>query len=207
MANYPTSGKSGGAAAPRTLESGREHALEVLTRAFSGDLVSMDEYERRATEIQKAGSVADIDLVVADLPGVSEASRPRREEARPAAATRVDSSLAGSQTLACVMGDRQLQGDWLNSSRVDSFTLMGSTKIDLRDVAMPPDQLKISTFVLMGETRVVVPRGMAVRLNVFPFMGEATAKRDVNQRIVPGEPYVVIEGFVMMGSLVVVAQD
>ncbi|MEI6873941.1 MAG: LiaF domain-containing protein [Spirochaetota bacterium] len=189
------------------METGREHALEILTRAFSGDLVSMEEYERRAGEIQKARSVADIDLVVADLSGVPEAQPSRNGTTRPDPASRVDPNLSGSQTLACVMGDRQLQGDWLNGSRVDSFTLMGSTKIDLRDVAMPDDHLKIQALVLMGETRVVVPRGMAVRLNVFPFMGEATAKRDVNQRVVPGEPYVIIEGFVMMGSLVVVAQD
>jgi hypothetical protein len=205
MANYPD--RDGGGKPRDPVEASREHGLQTITKAFASDLISMEEYERRAGSLQKARSPEEVDLVIADLPAAAPQGRSPAPAPRSAVAPRVDESLSGSQTLACVMGERHLQGDWLNGDRVESFTLMGSTKIDLREVALPGERLKIEAFVLMGETRVIVPRGMAVRLNVFPFMGEAVAKRDVNQRVTPGEPYVLIEGFVMMGSLVVVAQD
>ena len=205
MAQYPAEKGPDQARGHAPIDEHRERALGILTGAFSSDLISMEEYERRAGEIQRCTSPIEVERAVSDLP--TEAGETRKPVSAAATERRVDASLSGSQTVACVMGDRQLQGDWLNGNRVESFTLMGSTKIDLRDVAMPAERLKIEAFVLMGETRVIVPRGMAVRLNVFPFMGDATAKRDVNQRVTPGEPYVVIEGFVMMGSLVVIAQD
>jgi hypothetical protein len=200
-----------------SVESKREQGLEALTRAFSADFLSMDEYEKRAGLVQNARDYAEIDAVLADLPREAPHDFPARpapsgpDKASPRDGlrgdVRIDTTLSGSQTVACVMGDRQLQGDWLTGDRVDSFTLMGSTKIDLRDVALPEGRLRIEAFVLMGETRIIVPRGLPVRLNAFPFMGEATARRDVNQRVVQGEPHVLIEGFVMMGSLVVIAQD
>jgi len=201
-----------------SMEGERERALEILTKAFASDRISMDEYERRATEIQRAPDPAKIALVVSDLPQDRPAGSPPPRpapEAPPAPQGEFHafggrlrfSGSPGAQSVACIMGDRRLQGDWLNGDRVEAFTMMGSTTIDLRDVALPPDRLRIEAFVLMGETRVIVPRGLAVRMNVFPFMGEAHAKREVNQRVQPGEPHVVIEGFVMMGSLVVVVQD
>jgi hypothetical protein len=195
----------------QALHTARDRALEAITRAFSSDRITVEEYERRAGQIQSARAVEEVERVLVDLPFPTPASPQATSRQAPASRSamppRVDPGLSGSQTVACVMGERQLQGDFLNGNRVETFTLMGSTKIDLRDTAMPEGRLKIEAFVLMGETRVVVPRGLPVHLNVFPFMGEAMAKRDVNQRVVPDEPHVLIEGFVMMGSIVVVAQD
>ena len=61
--------------------------------------------------------------------------------------------------------------------------------------------------VCMGEIVITVPRGLAVRLNASPFMGEVGANREVTQRAAPGEPVIQIDGFVFMGSLRVIAAD
>lgn len=203
----------------RSLESRRELALERLTTAFAEDRMSMEDYELRATAVQRADDAEELARLVADLPESAPAGRypaaprspgaprPPRAPERPSAPLRVDPGLSGGSTVACVMGERNLQGDWLNGDKVDAFTLMGSTKLDLRDTALPEGRLRIEVFCLMGETKVVVPRGLPVRIRAFPFMGEARAARDVDQRIDRDGPYVDIEGFVMMGSLVVVAAD
>lgn len=199
------------------LDNERERTLEALTRAYTADAIPVSEFERRAALVQKAARASELRDLLADLPAEAPGDRPlsRRTEARGepsrsgASAYRgeLDPGLSGSQSLACVMGERNLQGDWLTGDRVQSFTLMGSTKIDLRDVALPPEGLRIEAFVVMGEALVVVPRGLAVRLNAVPFMGEANAARDVVQRAAPGEPVVRIEGFALMGSIRVVAAD
>ncbi len=198
----------------KDLEGEREGGLEALTRAYTRDAISVSEFERRAALIQQARDIAGIEAVLADLPREAPArDRPLAETRdRPlaggiAASTRIDSSLAGSQSVSCVMSDRSLTGDWLTGNRVQAFTLMGSTKIDLRDVALPPEGLRIETTVCMGEVIITVPRGLAVRLNAAPFMGEVSAARNVRQRALPNEPILQIDGFVLMGSLKVVAPD
>lgn len=105
------------------------------------------------------------------------------------------------------MSDRSLAGDWLTGNRVQAFTFMGRTKIDLRNVPLPPGGLRIETMVCMGEVVITVPRGLAVRLNASPFMGEVGANHDVTQRAAVGEPVVQIDGFILMGSLKVIASD
>ncbi len=189
------------------LEVERERGLEALTRAYTSDAISVTDFERRAGLVQQAKDSASIRELVADLPQEAPGASLPSRGGPSSLGRRTDPSLAGSQSIACVMGDRHMQGDWLSGDRVQSFTLMGSTKLDLRDVALPPGGLRIDLSVVMGETVVVVPRGLAVRLSAFPFMGEASAARDVAQRAAPGEPLLVIEGFAFMGSIRVIASD
>jgi Predicted membrane protein (DUF2154). len=103
----------------------------------------------------------------------------------------------------CIMGDRKLAGDWLNSDQATSFTLMGSTTLDLRGTVLPPGRLKIDAMAIMGEIQILVPPGLPVKMSAFPFMGEATVKGSVEQRIVPGMPWVDVSGIALMGSIVV----
>lgn len=199
----------------RELDEDRELGLEALTRAYTTDVISVSEFERRAALIQQASDGAAIRALLADFPQEEPrgraVSRPSasglaRNADRPAP-SRIDDRLSGSQSLTCVMGERSLQGDWLTGDHVHNYTLMGSTRIDLRDLALPPEGLRFEIFVCMGEVVITVPRGLAVRLNATPFMGEVTANRDVRQSPVAGEPGVRIDGFVLMGSLKVVAAD
>ena len=197
------------------LDQIRERGLEALTRAYTSDAITVSEFERRAALVQAARDRAGIEELIRDLPGEAPGDRPlsrrsegssRSEEGRRGAPLRV-AEMTGSQQVSCVMGDRRLQGDWLSGDRVQCFTLMGSTKLDLRDVPIPADGLRIEAFVVMGEAVIIVPRNLAVRLNAFPFMGEANAARDVAQRAAPGDPVLRVDGFALMGSIRVVAAD
>jgi len=193
------------------MEPVRQQTIDRLTAAFAADAITMEEYERRATAANAATSLEQLESLSFDLPAVQ---KPKPEGSRkPAAAYEprngINASIIGStpMTTGCVMGDRNLTGNWLSSDRVSSFTVMGSTKLDLRDVDLPPGPVRIEAFTLMGETKIVVPRGLPVRLNVFAFMGESQAGRDVNQQINGATTWVEISGFAMMGSVTVRAMD
>ncbi|MFZ4615452.1 MAG: DUF1707 SHOCT-like domain-containing protein [Rectinemataceae bacterium] len=197
------------------LGSARERLLEALTRAYVSDRITVEDYEGRAALVQKASSQEELVRVLADLPREApqgsppEGSRPGEASANSArgAVPGIDPGQGGRQDILCVMGDRHLQGNWLQGDSAVSLTVMGSTRMDLRNVALPRGPIRIQAFVLMGETRVIVPPNLPVRLNASPFMGEVTAKRDVDQQVRYGEPHVIIDGFVLMGSLIVVAED
>ncbi|MFH2114892.1 MAG: LiaF domain-containing protein [Spirochaetota bacterium] len=223
------------------MEMRRQEAIDALTSAFAGNIISMEEYERRATLASAADFPEALDEVVADLPATrpgntasssasyDSSSGTSRDVSRNAArsagrtgyrGTRFDTpstsysrqpardlGSAPPLTTGCVMGDRNLTGNWLTSNKVSSFTVMGSTKLDLRDSDLPLGPISVEVFTLMGETRIIVPPGLPVRMNAFAFMAESTAHRSVNQQVHGADTWVEISGFVMMGSVVVKAMD
>lgn len=196
-------------------EAMRQATIDRLTEAFAADVITMDEYERRAEAANAAKRTDDLRALSADLPA------PRPQPTRPAARAKpaakpafsprraLDPSIVGAApiTTGCVMGDRRLVGDWLSSDRVSAFTVMGSTKLDLREAVLPPGPIRIEAFTLMGEIQVIVPRDLPVKLNAFAFMGESNAGKEVNQQVRGAETWVEVSGFAMMGSLTVKARD
>ncbi len=209
------------------IETSRQKALDMLTNAFAGGDISIEDYEKKAGRVQNATRVDEIRQCVSDLPadplpgqapsrGFPE-SRSRRSDRdrgyagdpalRPQPDFAVEARGSGNEAIACVMGERHMTGDWLNTDNVSSFTLMGSTTLDLRHTALPPGRLKIDAFTLMGEIKVIVPRGLPVKLSAFPFMGDARMAENVERRVVRSGPYVEISGFAMMGSIVVHSAD
>jgi hypothetical protein len=203
---------------PEDMERRRQEAIDSLTSAFAGNIISMEEYERRAGLASLAELPEALDEVIADLP----ATRPGQATTGPAPRQSArdvpqdayyhrqparDLSSAPPLTTGCVMGDRNLTGNWLTSNKVSSFTVMGSTKLDLRDSDLPAGPINVEVFTLMGETKIIVPPGLPVRMNAFAFMAESTAHRSVNQQVHGAETWVEISGFVMMGSVVVKAMN
>jgi hypothetical protein len=203
---------------PDDMERRRQEVIDSLTSAFAGNIISMEEYERRAGLASLAELPEALDEVTADLPATrprqatagSEPRQSARDVSRDSSYQRQparDLSSAPPLTTGCVMGDRNLTGNWLTSNKVSSFTVMGSTKLDLRDSELPLGPINVEVFTLMGETKIIVPPGLPVRMNAFAFMAESTAHRSVNQQVHGAETWVEISGFVMMGSVVVKAMD
>jgi hypothetical protein len=208
---YASAPVSGG---KQDIEGMRQTALDSITTAYAHGSISLDEYESRAGFIQNAKSLVDIDAQILDLPKSSIPPYPKNTTSRnPAQKTFDEADLQierrdGSPEFSlCIMGDRKLAGDWLNSDQATSFTLMGSTTLDLRNTALPPGRLKIDALAIMGEIKILVPHGLPVKMSAFPFMGEAHVHRSVEQRIVRGQPWVDVSGLALMGSIVVKASD
>ena len=197
------------------LDGERQVALDSITSAFALGKISLEEYELRAEKIQKAsasGAIAEQtrDLPREEMPRSAPDGRPRPVSARrpypspaPASDLLVEQRDGSPEFSLCVMGDRKLTGDWLNSDQAVSFTLMGSTTLDLRNTALPPGRLKIDAIAIMGEVRILVPRGLPVKMSAVPFMGEANVHSSVEQRIDRRSPWVDVSGIALMGSIIV----
>lgn len=190
------------------LEPLRQETIDRLTEAFANDAIGMDEYERRTAAASAAEDSFQLERLTYDLPAVRPTSKAETPKARDRAYGH-DAAIVGAAPVmtGCVMSDRQLTGDWLTSDRVSAFTVMGSTKLDLRDTILPPGPIRIEAFTLMGETKIIVPRDVPVKMTAFAFMGESRAARDVSQRVNGARTWVEVSGFAMMGSVVVRAMD
>lgn len=209
---------SPGFESPAGFEARRQRAIDALTQAYASDQITVEEYEARAAAAAAADRPEQLEDLVSDLPVPRPSPETARRGPSPEApfAHRRPSAPSypaygppeGTVSVACVMGDRRMTGNWLDSDRVNSFTLMGSTRLDLRDADLPESgPVRIEAFVLMGETVVIVPRELPVRLTAMPFMGEAVARRDVDQNVRGARRWVEISGLVVMGSVVVKAAD
>lgn len=202
------------------MEAGRQKALDSITTAFATGKLSLEEYEVKAGKIQQAKSLAEIDYEAAGFPqeelprqslprgtpaGKSYPQARSRQAPSPLPTDLIVEERNGSPEFSlCIMGDRRLTGDWLNSDSATSVALMGSTVLDLRDTALPPGRLKIEAIALMGEIKVIVPRGVPVKMTAFPLMGEAHASQEVSQRIVDrSSPWIEVSGIALMGSIIV----
>ncbi len=202
----------------------RQRALDAITSAFATGAISIEEYEARADVIQKATALADIDAQTLGLPqpemprasagrgqpmaGYETRPSSRRAAREPAFRAEdlfVEERHGSPEFSLCIMGDRRLQGDWLNADQATSVTLMGSTTLDLRDTALPPGRLKIDALAVMGEIKIIVPRGLPVKMSAFPFMGEANIHASVERRVDRRNPWVEVSGIALMGSIVVKA--
>lgn len=187
-------------------EARRQRVIDALTQAYASDRITVEEYEARASAAAAADRPEQLEDLVSDLPAPLSSGEP--SPSPRASAYPVHGPAEGAVSVACVMGDRRMTGNWLDSDRVNSFTLMGSTRLDLRDADLPESgPVRIEVFTLMGETVIVVPRELPVRLTTMPFMGEAVARRDVDQNVRGARRWLEISGLVVMGSVVVKAAD
>jgi len=200
-------------------ETRREKVIDILTQAYASDIISVEEYEARAAAAAAANIPRELDDIVSDLPVPNEKNERRGPESASSVRSEKTSQFPHSTypayrsdgrslSVACIMGDRRMTGNWLDSNRVNAFTIMGSTRLDLRDTDLPESgPLRIEAFVVMGETIVIVPRELPVRLTTTPLMGEAIARREVNQNVRGARRWVEVSGLVVMGSVVVKAAD
>ncbi len=186
-------------------EEQRQEAIERLTNAFAAGNLGMNAYEDRVSLANKVSTQLDLLKLTVDLPASTIRQSGKKQPASNSSVLRnsINRALVSAPRMntGCIMGSRNLSGNWLSSDRVSAFTVMGSTYMDFRNVELPPGPIYVEVFTLMGEVKITVPRNLPVRLNATPFMGDCKAARSVNQKTADAETWLEISGFVMMGDL------
>ena len=206
-------------------EQSRQHAIDRLTQAFASDGLSMEEYERRVELASLATRLDDLDRATDNLPatfrldnstratdgvrryghqtGNDNPSGDRLAATQGYSAGGMPATGSPTMTVAAIMSERDMSGDWLSGNGVSAFAVMGSAKLDLRDSPLPPGPIRIEAYALMGEIKIIVPKDVPVRMGAVAFMGESRAGRDVRQQTNGARTWVDISGMALMGSVVV----
>ncbi len=199
--------QQGNALNQSNFEEERQEAIERLTNAFAKGDLEMNAYEDRVSLANKVSTAVDLLKLTIDLPAGTIQPFAKKHPAQNPTSLRnkVNRDLVNAPRMntGCIMGSRNLTGNWLSSDRVSAFTVMGSTHMDFHNVDLPPGPVYIELYSLMGEVKITVPANLAVRLNVTPFMGDCKANRSVNQQTANAESWLEISGFVMMGEVTV----
>lgn len=184
---------TGPAVDPRDLrvsDDERSHVLRLLERATGRGLIDLAEYQRRSAVVIHAGTRAELNATVVDLPGLRIAGRSLdAAAAATAGSTRVIPGYSGAvgADAAGVLeltgwGSRSFKGHWSVPAVIVIGGFGAATKLDFSQATLTSTRVTIefrSNFG--GSTELIVPRGASVRFDGLSMRGGS-----VNNKIAPG---------------------
>ena len=152
----------------------REQAIERLSRSFAEDAITMDEFERRAELVYSALTVADLQVLVADLPAVIEPVDARR--GRGASVARVETG----DRISTFLGSTERRMPASVPRQLSVRTMLGNTELDFRGSRFEPGITELHVRCVFGNVEITVPEGVRVELLVSNVLAnvESTRHRD-----------------------------
>jgi class 3 adenylate cyclase len=155
------------AAAPpvRLADADRERVGALLREHCVQGRLTLDEFSSRLDALYAASTDADLAAVLADLPTVA---------AEPAGGKR-------RAWLVTLFGSEQRRGPWRAPRRMFAFSLLGSPDLDFRRAVIDTEEVRITSFALVGSLTAIVPAGVEVELGGLCLVGgnDFVTKEDV----------------------------
>ena len=190
----------------------REIKIAELSQHFANDDLSLEDLEQRIERVYKAGSLAELDSITADLrlapatsPTGSGQPSTARERLVAAAAARsavADYPVEHSRMLAIMSSTRRV-GRWAAPRGLDVLAIMSDTHLDLTQALLPAGGVvDLRLNAVMASFRIVVPPGMRVVNQMHSIMSEV--RSDADEVALPGSasaPIVRLSGMAFMSNL------
>lgn len=173
----------------RVSEAERDAIVELLKERTVDGSLTLDEFAERVGRALAARTRPELDDVVGDLRG--QASVPDVQRAR-----------SPRHHVISFMGSAETKGRWRCGNEVTSVAFMGGCHIDFRRAEITASEVHVTAVAFMGGIDIVVPEGIEVTMDGFPFMGGRNMQiKDVPP--LPGSPHIVVHAFPIMGGVVV----
>jgi len=180
----------------RVSDAEREQVVDLLSVACAEGRLTLEEMGGRVSAAYSAVTRADLEPLTIDLPTRAEATAPTAWAAPPVPAAPVKTK---KKWLVTVMGELKRGVSRLPEHTV-VVTVMGESKLDLRNSIIDSPQIELRMYLLMGEQQIIVPEGVEVEVTGFVCMGEKRV--DVEEiRPRPGVPRLHIRVCGMMGEI------
>lgn len=171
----------------RVSDRERDAVIDVLKEHVADGSLTLDEFADRADRALAARTQPDLDEIVADL------QTSARERAR---------NRSPRHHVISFMGSAETKGRWRCGDDVTAVAFMGGCHIDFRRAEITAPEVHITAVAIMGGIDIVVPEGIEVSMDGFPFMGGRSMQvKDVPP--LPGSPRIVVHAYPVMGGVVV----
>jgi hypothetical protein len=180
----------------------RERAIDSLTEAYSQDLLSTSEFEKRVSVANSAESARDLRSILADVPvdtvDRGEAPRsPRRSD--------------NDETVYAVLGSRTYAPATTGETPSSAVSFLGSLVIDLRELPPQRKAHAINVVSVMGEVKIIVPadgrvenRMVSLLADLKDSSGQGGAGRRSRSR--GGGATVRLQGLCLMSDVKIVSE-
>lgn len=173
------------------LAAAREETITVLSECFARDMLTVEEFERRAGLVHGARTIADLGTAIEGM----------RTEALPARTGHTARPRPHDRSIA-VFAETKRQGRWTPARQNTVVAVMGSAVIDLRDALLNSGPTVVSAIAFMGGVEVIVPPGVRVECSGSAVFGAFEQRREFAPDAAgPDAPMVRVDGFAMFGSV------
>ncbi|MBM3907804.1 MAG: DUF1707 domain-containing protein [Gemmatimonadetes bacterium] len=182
---------------PVNLELERERTVQVLCAHYAQDHLTTQELEARFEEVYRAPSREALQGLLTGLPALPATATPA---AFPMYAVAPAGSAPREKRLLALMAEVNREGAWVVPTQIVVRAIMGSVRLDLREVQLPEGGVDIDATAVMGEVRIILPPGVRADVDGLAIMGEFTDKT----RGVPADgspPMVRVQGTAVMGGV------
>lgn len=167
-----------------------------LSECFAGDVLEVDELERRLDLAHAARSVAELEELVGDL----APSQTTALVAVPPSAID-DPSRAVTKQLRVVLSHVERRGRWTVPRTLRLRVFWGNAELDFRDASLAPGVTTIDVGVLMGNLEIILPPHLSIDVDVSSFMGSVEERHRVPPDADPARPVLQLVGAVRLGNL------
>jgi hypothetical protein len=194
------------------LSRAREQKISELSDHFANDDLTLEDLERRIERVYKAATIADLDVITADLRSAAPVVDPRagsgRRERSPApireAQMQTGYEIPHSRLLA-IMSSTRRTGRWAVPRDLTMFAMMSDTKLDLTQASLPVGGIvNIEITAMMASVKIVVPPGMRVINEMHSFMADVRSSGDdfdVDGLMSPQTPVIRLTGTAIMAEI------
>ncbi|HMC57081.1 MAG TPA: LiaF domain-containing protein, partial [Gemmatimonadaceae bacterium] len=162
------------------------------------DNLTLDELDRRMEQVYRVTSVAALRDITRDLPtaGGSAAAASSPRSLAP-----VDAFPVEHGRIVSIMSETKRQGLWQLPRKLDVWSIMSETRLDLTESQLMEGVTEIRLHALMCAIKIVVPPGVRVVMQAGALM--ATVQDDLGDQPPVGSraPVVRITGRLVMGEL------
>lgn len=160
-----------------SLNRAREQKISELSQLFANDDLSLEDLERRIELVYKAGNVAELEAITADL-RTSSSAEPGAQLPAVSSRRQVLTADARHGRLLAIMGESRRTGRWLVPGAFRVVSVMSDTRLDLTQAVMAAGNAEIHVTAFWSSCRVIVPPGMRVINEMHSVMASVTSNAD-----------------------------
>ena len=179
----------------------RDKIIRHLETAYADNKLELDEYEKRLELAYKAEFMEDLEALVHDFPTL-QADAGREMENN----TDTDISEADDETNITLIGDQHLTAEDFSNRKIRSVSILGDVNIDVRSFRNSEGPVRINIYSFIGDTRIIIPRGMKVKNRFRSLLGDYELVRNEEQNLQEkgSEEFkgtCILEGFSLLGDV------
>ena len=193
---------------PIALDEAREKAIDLLSECFAQDRITMEDFERRVTLVQEAGSLPELGKALERLRGRAQGAVQAGavQAGDLAAVARMGADLPAGRIrptdrAVAVFSETKRSGPWIPARRNTVAAVMGSMVLDLREALLGPGETLFTVTAVMSSVEVVVPPGLHIECSGSAILGSFEQRGTRSVLPLGDMPLVRIDGFAVLSSV------
>ena len=173
------------------LSERKEQAIEVLTRCYADEYLDTEEFEERVHKVNIAPSIRCLERELEDLPA--------QYHLPAVSGQRLPVGEGIPQSVTNVMGDRHCGSELIESAQVNSFNLMGDTVFDLRELPIPPGEMRLNITCILGDVKILLPKGVSLDNQINTLLADFKVKGSAGDH--NNERTLSVSGFALLSDI------